>query len=75
MGYFAEVYTYDEILNVLFNKVFTFPSALLMNLPFHSMSTDSSILCLLHHVSIQLLISLTETDLPFPLKCYWFLYI
>ena len=47
MGCFAEVHSYEIL------KMFCWTNILFMIFPFHSMSSDLSMPCLLHHVSVQ----------------------
>ena len=56
--------------DVFLDKVFIFSSILSITLPFHSMSTDLFMPCLLHNVSIQSLSSFIRVDLAFLRKYY-----
>ena len=51
--------------DVFWHKFFIFSSTLSMTLPFHSMSSDLSMPCLLHYVSIQSLNPSITVDLTF----------
>ena len=54
--------------NVLLDKVFIFLSTLSITFPFYSISTDLSVLCLLHNAWIQLLIHSVIVDVAFSHK-------